>query len=157
MLANISNNTKPSYSKSTYTFSNIIHSERKPEHWGAVYCHQCLCKTVYYLTNDWKWCEIMFYHSSKRFCLFELLCLKRKYHARLRHFTFCIVKICLYFAVISVCWQPVPNSQNSEGLKLKEDPQLLLYLAGYFSCSKCLNYITCSVKWQSQLNPWCFK
>lgn len=47
MLANVSNAIKPSYSKLTYTFLSITHSEGKPGHLGVAYCHQCLCKTTY--------------------------------------------------------------------------------------------------------------
>lgn len=47
MLAGISNDIKPSYSKLIYTFLSIIHSEGKAEHLGLVKCHHCLCKTLY--------------------------------------------------------------------------------------------------------------
>jgi len=43
MLANISNDIKPSYSKLTYSLLNIIRSKGKPEHLGVVYIVNSVC------------------------------------------------------------------------------------------------------------------
>lgn len=72
----------------------------------------------------------MFYHSSEHFCHCELLCLKEN---TMLAREICAVKLCRDFAVISICWQQVPNrcpilpnSQNSEVLKLRGSPTLIM-------------------------------